>query len=108
MNIGFEALTYHAYGVANAVLRVDQEFVRQNVQHFAVRRQRDVARGVDGTAHVFTLDVARAVADADAPAAVHAAHMAAGHTNHRGFHGNVSDAFGFFHGAANGADGGIE
>ena len=55
-----------------------QKFVRQDVQHFAVFGKRDVARGIDGAAHVFAFDVARAMAERDAAAAVHAAHVAAG------------------------------
>ena len=64
VNVDFEALADHADGVANAVLRVDQKFLRQHVQHFAVFGQRDVARGVDGAANVVALDVARASAQA--------------------------------------------
>ena len=108
MDVGFEALADHADGVANAVLRVDQKFVRENVQDFAVFGKRDVAGGIDGAANVVAFDVARTMAEGDAAAAVDAAHEAAGHADHGGFHRNVGDAFGFFDGAANGTDGRVE
>ncbi len=82
--------------------------MRQNVQHFAVGWQSNVARGVDRAAHVFAFDVARAMADAHAAAAVDAAHMSAGNANHCGFHGDISDAFGLFHSATNRAHGGVQ
>ena len=59
MNVGFKALADHADGVANAVLRIHDKFLRQNVQDFAIFGQRDVARGIDGAADVVALDVAR-------------------------------------------------
>src|SRR3984893_2669077 len=100
MNVGLEALADHADGIANAFLSVDEKFVRKNVQHFAIRRQADVTSGIDGTPHVFALDVARAMADADAAAAVDTAHMTAGHADYRGFDRHIGDTFGLFHGAA--------
>ena len=101
VNVGFQALADHADGVADAVLRVDAKFMRQNVQHFAIVGKRNVARGVDSAAHIFALDVARARTKGDAAAAVHAAHMISGYPNDGGFDRNVGDTFGFFDGAAN-------
>ena len=48
------------------------------------------------------------VPEGNAAAAVHAAHMTAGHADHRGLHRNVGHTFGFFHGAANGTHRGIQ
>src|SRR5580704_10720419 len=62
MHVGFQALADHADRVANAVLRVDDKFVRQNVQHFAVFGKRNVAGSVDGAAHIVALDIAGAIA----------------------------------------------
>src|SRR5262249_24889551 len=108
MNVNFQPLSHHSDGVANTVLRIHQEFVRQYVKDFAVFRQRDVSCGIDGAADVFALDIAGAISQRDATAAVDAAHVAAGHTDHRGFDGNVGDSFGFLHSAANRAHRGIE
>ena len=56
VNVGFEALADHADGVADAVLRIDEKFMRQHVEHFAIFGKRDVARRVDGAAHIFAFD----------------------------------------------------
>src|ERR1700686_2979232 len=108
MDVGFQALAHHADGIANAVLCVDKKFVWQHVQHFAVRRQSDIARGIDGAPHVLALDVAGAGTDADAAAAVDATHVRAGYADHRGLYGNIGHTFRFLHGAANGTYGGVE
>src|SRR5262249_30618667 len=108
VNVGFETLAYHAESVADAVLGVNAKFVRENVQDFAVRRKRNVASGVDGTSNVVAFDVAGAIAERDAAAAVDAAYVAAGYANDSGFDGNIGYAFGLFDSAANGADGRVE
>src|SRR6266404_8114433 len=51
MNVGLKALAHHSDGIANAFLRVDEKFMRQYVQHFAVGWQSNVAREIDGAAH---------------------------------------------------------
>ncbi len=84
------------------------EFMRENVEDFAIFGKRDVAGGIDGAANVVAFDIAGAIAERDAAAAVDAAHVAAGDADHRGFNRNVGDAFGFFDGAADRADRGIE
>ena len=108
MDVGFEALADHADGVANAVLSIDHEFVRKDVEDFAVFRKRDVAGGIDGAANIVALDVASTVAKCYPAAAIDATDMAAGYADDRRLHGNVRDAFRFFDRAANGADGGVE
>src|SRR5207248_9710689 len=50
VNVGDQTLTNHAQGIADAVLRINDEFVREDVQDFAVFRERNVACGVDGAA----------------------------------------------------------
>ena len=59
MHVDFELLADHADGIANAVLRVDQKFLREHVQDFAIFGKGDGARGIHGAAHVFALDIAR-------------------------------------------------
>ena len=108
MYIGFETLANHADGIANAILRIDPEFMREDVEYFAVFGESDVASGIDGAANVVALDVSGAIAEGDATAAVDAADMAAGHADDGGFNGDVGHAFGFFDGPADGAHGGIE
>src|SRR5258708_26590211 len=77
MDVDFQALAEHADGVANAALGVDNKFMRKNVQNFATFRKRYVASSINGAAHVFALDVPRPLSQADATAAVYAAHAAA-------------------------------
>src|SRR5215472_1281586 len=108
VNVGYQALANHADGIANVVLHIHDEFVRENVENFAVLGKRNVARGVHGTADVFAFDVARALTQCDSASAVHAAHVMSGDADERFFNGNVSHAFGFFGGAADGTNRGIE
>src|SRR6266566_3110557 len=108
MNVRFQPLADHADGVAYAVLRIHDEFMRKDVKDFAVFRKRDVAGGVHSAAHVFALDVSRAVSQGDAAAAVDTAHVAACDSDESFFHGHIRDAFGFFDRAADGAHRGIK
>src|SRR4029077_15651073 len=108
MHIRFEALADHAYGVANAVVSVHGKFVRQDVENFAIFGKRNIARGVDRAANVFTFDVARAISESNAAAAIQTANVTASNADQRRFDGNAGNAFGLFYSAANGADGGIE
>jgi len=108
MHVDFKPLPNHAERIANAVLRVDHEFMRQNVQNFAIFGKGDVARGIYGTANVVALDVAAAMPKGDAAAAVHSANMTSCDADDCGLDGNVGDAFRFFNGATNGANGGVQ
>jgi hypothetical protein len=108
MDVGFEALADHADGVTDAVLCVNHKFVGQDMEHFAIFGKRDVAGGVDGAPNVVAFDVAGAIAERDATAAVDAADVAAGYADDGGLDGNVGDAFGFFDGTANRTNRGIK
>ena len=108
MDVRFQPLADHADGIADAILGIHDELMRKNVQHFPVIGKRDVARGVNGAAHIVAFNVAGTRPQRDAAAAVHTANVAPGNANRGGFHGNVGDAFGFFHRAANGADRGVQ
>ena len=108
MHVRFEMLADHSNGVADAVVRVHDKFVRKDVKNFTIFGKGDVARGVHGSLHVVAFDVARTIAERDAAAAVNAANVVAGDADEGGFNGNAGDGFGFFDGAANGTDGGIK
>src|SRR5580700_12276826 len=105
MDVGFQTLADHPDRVANTLLRVHQKFVREDMEDFAILGESDVARGIDGAAHVFAFDIARTMPEGDTTAAIHATNEVAGHADHGGLNRNVGDAFGFFDGAANGTHG---
>src|SRR5271154_3015718 len=105
VDVCLQALADHADGVADVVLRVERKFLGEDVQDFAVFRQLHAAGGFDGAADVVALHVARARADRDAAAAIDAAHVRAGYADQRGFYRDSGERFGFFDGAADGADG---
>ena len=81
MHVGFEALPDHADGVANTILRIDDKFVRKDVEDFAIFRERNVAGSVDGAAHVVAFDVARAIAKRHAAPTVDAADVASSYAD---------------------------
>ena len=56
-------------GVADAVLVVDHEVLRQHVQDLAVDRDRDGLGGVDRAPHVLAVDLAVLARDRDHAAA---------------------------------------
>ncbi len=89
MDVHFEALADHSQRVANIVVRVEEKFLREHVQHDAILGKRDVARGIHGMANVVAVDVSRAVAQRDSAAAVDAANVAAGHAGDGALDGHV-------------------
>ena len=108
VHVYFQALPDHADGIADVVLLVDQKFLRQHMQNFAVFGKRNGARGVHGPAHVLLFDIARAGAQRNSPSAIHSAHVAAGNADHRRLDRHVGHAFRFLERAADGADRGIQ
>ena len=58
MDLGFEPHARHPNRLADAVLIVHDEFLRENVQDLLVRRNRDGARGVDHPLDVVGADLA--------------------------------------------------
>ena len=62
VDVRFEALADHADGVADAVLAIEHEFLREDVEDFAIFGEADIAGGFDGAADVIFLDVAGALA----------------------------------------------
>ncbi len=83
MHVGFEALADHADGVANTVVSVHGKFVRQDVEDFAIFGKRNVSRGVDRAANVFTFDIARPIAESNPATAVQSANVTAGNADQR-------------------------
>ena len=75
VHLGLEAHARHADRLADALLRVDDEFLRQDVQDLLVGRDRHGARGVDHAVHVAGRHFL--VADRDDAVRVEAAHVAA-------------------------------
>ncbi|OPZ79139.1 MAG: hypothetical protein BWY77_01394 [bacterium ADurb.Bin431] len=57
MNLGFEAHAGHANRIADAALVVDNELLRQNMDHLAVERQGDGAGGFDHPADILLADL---------------------------------------------------
>jgi len=80
----------------------------EDVQDFAVFGKRDVAGGIDGAAHVIALNVAWALTQRDAAAAIDSADVPAGNSDQRFFHWYIRDALGLFDRATDGTHRGIE
>ena len=99
VDVDFEALADHTDRVADVVLVIQEKFLREDVQDFAIFRQLHAAGGFDGPADVVALHVARARAYRDAAAAVYAADVRASDADQRRFHRHAYEGFGFFDGA---------
>ena len=95
MHVDFEALADHSQRVANIVVRVEQKFLREHVQHHAILGKRDIARGIHGVANVLAVDVPRTVPQRDSAAAVDAADVASGNADNGALDRHAGDAFGF-------------
>src|SRR5581483_741256 len=108
VDIGFEPLPDHSDGIANAVMRVNNELVRQYVEHLAILRKRDVPRSIDCVANVLALNVARAVAERDASPAVHSPNVRSGDADQCRLDRHSANAFRLLGGAANRTDRGIQ
>src|SRR6185503_8793008 len=97
MHLGFETNARHADRLANAFLRVDDEFLRQHVNDALIGRDGDGARGVDDA-----LDVAGAdlfVANRDDAVRVQAADVAARDTRQHAVDLAAGHELGFLDGA---------
>src|SRR5258708_8696135 len=80
MDAGFEAHTRHPDRIAHALLIVDRELLRQDVQDLAIERNRNRAGSIDDT-----LSIARSylpATDPDDPVAIQAADRHADHPPH--------------------------
>ena len=59
MNVDFEARAGHAERIRDSGLIVDGEFLRNDVNDLALRRQRDGTRRFDDALDVFAVDFTR-------------------------------------------------
>ena len=92
MDARFQPHPGHPDRIAHALLVVDRELLRQDVQYLAIERNRDRARRVD-----HALDVARAdfaAAHRDDTVAVEPAHVRAGFAYHRRAHAHARGLLG--------------
>ena len=78
VDVDLEARAGHADRRADAVLLVDHEVLRQDVDDLAAGRERHRLGGVKGAAHVLAHDLAVLASDGDDAAAVDAVHVRAG------------------------------
>ena len=101
MNIRLQTLSDHAQRIADAILRIDNEFMGKHVQDFAIGRKGDIPGCVNGPAHIFTLNIPGPRAEGNSRAAVYAADVGARNSDHRRFHGDVGNSLSFFDGAPN-------
>ena len=102
VHVGFQAPRHHSDGVANVILRINEKFLRQHMQDFAILRQTHVLRRFDGAAHIVAMNFARALAQRDSAAAVHAAHVPAGDSHQRRFHRDAHNVLRFLDRAPDG------
>ena len=96
----------HADGLAYALFLVDQEFLRQHVQHLLVRRNRQRPRGVDHPVHVRLRDLL--VADRNDAVRVVALYVATGDARVDVIDLAAGHQLRLLHGAADGFDGGVD
>ncbi len=73
-----------------------KEFLRQDVQHNAIFRKRNISGCVYCVVHIVAVNVPRPVPQGDASAAVHSADVAARHACNDAFDRHSGDAFRFF------------
>ena len=101
----FEARGHHAQRIVHAGLLVENEFLRQQVQNFAVGGQRDGARLVDRLANFVAGNFARTRAEGDATVAVQSADVRPGHADQRMLDRRTRRVFRAFDGFLNRSDG---
>ena len=100
VHLDLEPHPRHPDGLADAVLLVDDERLREHVNDLAVLRQVDGPRGVDGALDVDHRDFAVLVADGDDAAAVDAPDVAAGDARVHARHFDPGHLLGLAHGLA--------
>ena len=76
-------------------LAIQNEFLRQQVQRFAVLGKRNATGLFDRLANIFAADLAGARAERDSTMAVDAANMRSGHSDHRVLHRGLGYVLGF-------------
>ena len=75
MQLDFKPRAYHAHGIEDAGLLVEDELARQQMQNLAVGREFDGAGAADGGAHVLAGNLAHAPAQLESAIGVDAANV---------------------------------
>src|ERR1700730_325999 len=104
MEIHFQPATHHPYGIVNARLIVKDKFLRKQMEHLAIRRQRNLAGAVYRRTDIFASDLALAIPQTDAAATVHAAYMRTANSRDGGCNHAVATLFGECSGMAQAFD----
>ena len=60
VNVHFESGSHHSQRIADSILVIDGEFLRQDVDDFPVRRKRDRSSSLDNAAHIVAVNFPRA------------------------------------------------
>ena len=81
MRFHFEPEPDHAKRVFDAILPIDHETARDDMQHFAVLRNRNRPRRIEGAFHVIGFDAALAAPGRDYAAAVDGRNVRTGHVH---------------------------
>src|SRR5437867_2447681 len=81
MDVGFKTRAKHPDRIADALLIIDDEFLRKDVNDLAVGRKRNGPRRLDDATHVFTVDLARACGNRGHATAVEASDVWSGETD---------------------------
>src|SRR5215469_13639226 len=100
----FESRGHHAEGIMHPGLVVEDEFLGQQVQYFAIGGERDGAGLVDGEADFLAGNFPRAGSEANPAMGVHAADVRPGNTQQRVFDGGTQGVFGLLDGLLDGSN----
>ena len=96
MRVGFDGRCHHAARIVKTGLIVDDEILRQKLQHHAILRQLDAQGAVHGTVDIALLDFA-GTAEFHTAAAVGAPHGEPANAGHYGTYRGPRHSLGFFH-----------
>jgi hypothetical protein len=93
MDAGLEARGHHSQWIVNAILIVDNEFLRQQMQDFTIAGQWNGAGLVYRGPYFFAADLPRASSEADASMAVDPAYVRTRNSDIRVFNGRACGIF---------------
>ena len=85
----FQPSSHHPQRVANAPLIIENEFLGQQVQHFAIGGKRNRSRLVDRHTNLISRDLSRARAEAHSTLAVDSANVRPRNSHRRMFNGST-------------------
>src|SRR5690348_6694877 len=98
VDIGLQMRTHHAQRIADAVLGIQQELLRQNVQQLAVRRDGNALRRPNHLADVFPSNSMPAIRNGDSAARIDASNVRAADTDVCDVDGDPCGRFSRIHG----------